>query len=70
MTWWSINIVDILIQEILVDFTSFLIKPLVRVINNNTTIVRKESSLSPLGGYHTRESSSIHLSPTTGEIKP
>ena len=26
MTWWSINIVDIFIQEMLVDFTSFLIK--------------------------------------------
>ena len=26
MTWWSINIVDIFIQEMLADFTSFLIK--------------------------------------------
>ena len=26
MTWWSINIVDIYIQEMLADFTSFLIK--------------------------------------------
>ena len=26
MTWWSINIVDNYIQELLVDFTSFLIK--------------------------------------------
>ena len=34
MTWWSINIVDIFIQEMLADFTSFLItKPFVRVIN-------------------------------------
>ena len=33
MTWWSINRVDIFIQEMLADFTSFLIKPLVRVIN-------------------------------------
>ena len=28
MTWWSINIVDIYIQEMLADFTSFLIKNL------------------------------------------
>ena len=26
MTWWSINIVDIFIEEMLADFTSFLIK--------------------------------------------
>ena len=26
MTWWNINIVDIFIQEMLEDFTSFLIK--------------------------------------------
>ena len=26
MTWWSINIGDIYIQELLSDFTSFLIK--------------------------------------------
>ena len=26
MTWWSINVVDIFIQEMLADFTSFLIK--------------------------------------------
>ena len=26
MTWWSINVVDIYIQEMLADFTSFLIK--------------------------------------------
>ena len=26
MTWWSINIVDIFIQEMLTDFTSFLIE--------------------------------------------
>ena len=28
MTWWSINIVDFFIQEMLADFTSFLIKNL------------------------------------------
>ena len=26
MIWWSINIVNIYIQELLADFTSFLIK--------------------------------------------
>ena len=26
MTWWNINVVDIYIQEMLADFTSFLIK--------------------------------------------
>ena len=26
MTWWSINIVDIYIREMLADFTFFLIK--------------------------------------------
>jgi len=26
MTWWSINIVNIFIQEMLADFISFLIK--------------------------------------------
>ena len=26
MTWWSINIVDIYIREMLADFISFLIK--------------------------------------------
>jgi len=66
----SINIVAIYIQDTLVDFTSFLIKPLVRVINNTMTVVRKESSLSTPGGFHTRESSSIHLSPAMGGIKP
>ena len=35
MTWCSINIVDIYIQELLADFTSFLIKPFVRVINKH-----------------------------------
>ena len=35
MTWWSINQVDIFIQEMLADFTSFLIKPLVRVISKH-----------------------------------
>ena len=65
----SINIVAIYIHDTLAYFTPFLIKALVRVINNTTTVARKDSSLSPLGGFHTRESSSIHLSPVTGEIK-
>ena len=26
MTWWSINVVDIYVHEMLADFTSFLIK--------------------------------------------
>ena len=66
----SINIVAIYIQDMLADFTSFLIKPLVRVINNTMTAARKESSLSPPGGFHTQKSSTIRLSPATGEIKP
>ena len=33
MTWWSINIADIYIQEMLTDFTSFLKKTFTRVIN-------------------------------------
>ena len=64
----SINIVAIYIQDTLA--ASFLIKPLVRVINNTTTVARKESSLSPPGGFHTQKSSTIHRSPATGEIKP
>ena len=72
MTWWSINIVDIFIQEMLADFSSFLIKkPLVRVINKYYGRSMKESSLSPLGGFHIQESAlSILRSPAIGGIKP
>ena len=35
MTWWSINIADIYIQEMLTDFTSFLKKTFTRVINKH-----------------------------------
>ena len=71
MTWWSINIVDIYIQEMLADFTYFLIKPLVRVINKHYGCSVKESSLSPPGGFHIQELAlSILRSPATGGIKP
>ena len=56
---------DIYIQEMLTDFTSFLIKPFVRVINKHYGRSVKESSLSPPGGFHTHKSqlyvSSNHL---------
>ena len=40
-----------------------------RVINKDYDHSVKESSLSPLGGIHTRVSSSIHMSPATGGNK-
>ena len=54
----------------IIDYkTSIYKKHLVRVINKDYDHSIKESSLSPPGGIHTRVSSSIHLSPATGENK-
>jgi hypothetical protein len=49
----------------------FFVKYLVRVINKNYIRSVKEILSEPTRrNPHTRVSSSIHLSPATGEIKP
>ena len=71
LTWWSINIVSIYLQDMLADFTSFLIKPLVMVISEHYDRGTKGILSEPTRRFpHIRVSSSIHLSPATGGIKP
>ena len=71
MTWWSINIADIYIQEMLTDFTSFLIKRFVRVINKHygrsaKGILAEPTTRSP----HTRVSSKYPPITCNRGIKP
>ena len=62
MTWWSINIADIYIQEMLTDFTSFLIKHFMRVINIHYGRSAKEIPAEPTRRFsHTRVSSKYPL---------
>ena len=61
----------IYLQDMLVDFTSFLIKPLVRVISEHNDRSMKGILSEPTRRFpHTRVSSSIHLSPAIVGIKP
>ena len=62
MTWWSINVVDIYIQEMRADFISFLIKHLVRVINKHYGRSVKRILSEPTRRFpHTRVSSMYPL---------
>jgi len=71
VTWWSFNVVDISIQDMLADYTSFLIKTFSGVINKHYDRSMKGIHSEPTRRFpHTRVSSSIHLSPAIGGLKP
>ena len=68
MIWWSINIVDIYIQEMLTDFTSFLRKTFREGYKKHYGRSAKGIPLSPPGGFPTQDLAlSILRSPAIGE---